>query len=378
MVEPQARDVEFRGLQLNPLSAILARLRVWLKKQFIDRVVWVSGQPRALRSGTSQSAPWIAIFGREHYDVSIHRLPIRGWLDARRAADFMRFEGEWSVSVVGDWDGVHRSVAFYRFNGNAWQVASSVPFWFFETQLLSLSLPNDQVCSVERFGFRYFLAPPERSQVAGSLISDPALFALSVGASEQSISQRIIDASAIVELLFQSLFKLRPRSWIQAVNRDFLTRLSAVASPATRLFVVFFAAYLVCSTSYLWVLKSIREQQVRELGPEVAVLLDTQRKVDALSREVNAVTSIVNSRVDSYQAWSLVPAVWDSGGVVFGVASKDGRVIIRGATVDATSLLSAISKNPSFDSARFDSPVRESSGRQDFSIGVGLPEAKTP
>lgn len=375
MVEPQARNVKSRGIQL---SAIFSRFRVWLKRQIVDRVLWVADQPRGLHARAASTSPWIVIVGRENYEISVTRVPIRGWLDARRASEFVKSEGAWSMAVVGDWDGSHRTVTLYRVDVDVNEFTSRAPFCFFETQLLSRSLSIDEVLSIDRFGFRYFLAPPDRSQVAGSLIDDPGLFALSIGAPQQSISSKRVDASAAADLLLKALSNLRALLWIQAINRGFLIRSSALVTPAVRLSLLIFTTYFACSTAYLWALKSIREQQLSTLGSEVAVLLDTQRKVDLRSKEVNAVTSIVNSRVYSYQSWELVPVVWDSGGVVLGMTFKEGRAVIRGATSDATSLLSAISKNPRFAAARFDSPLRESAGRQDFSIGVTLSQAKVP
>jgi hypothetical protein len=363
---------------LNRFSAIVARFRGRLRNQVARHVQWVSDQPRDLLGQVSSNSPWVVILGRERYQVDVQRLPISGWLDARRAADLMRVEGGWSMAIVGDWNGTHRLVAFYKLTEGVAKDILTVPFWLFETQLLSRSLPHEQVFLIERFGFRYFLAPPERSQVAGSLIDNPVRFALSVGASEQAVAPKALDAVELSAHLLNALGQLRLSLWVQAISRNMLERISAIAIPALTASAVVLGAYLLGSTAYLWGMKNLRERQLAALGPEVATLLETQRNVDTLAREVNAVSSLVNSRVISYQSWSLIPAVWDSGGAVFGVAFKEGRAVVRGATVDATGLLSVMSQNPNFESVRFESPVRESSGRQDFSIGVSFASVPAP
>jgi hypothetical protein len=378
VVEPQAHDRSCRGFRLNRFSAIRARFWDRLRNQVASRVQWVTDQPRNLLGQASLNRPWVVILGRERYQVDLQRLPISSWLDARRTADLMRLEGGWSMAVVGDWDGSHRTVAFYKLTDSVSKEIPTAPLWFFETQLLSRLLSHEQVFLIERFGFRYFFAPPERSQVAGSLIDNPVRFALSVGASEQAVVPKALDAVDLSALLLSALGKLRLSLWVQAISRSMLERISAVAVPAVAASVLVFGLYLLGSTAYLWGMKNLRERQLAALGPEVATLLETQRNVDTLAREVNAVSALVNSRVISYQSWSLIPAVWDSGGVVFGVAFKEDRAVVRGATADATGLLSVISQNPSFESVRFESPVRESSGRQDFSIGVSFASVPVP
>ncbi len=362
---------------MSIFSRLFSRWRDGAKGWVADRVRWVCDVPRDLFGKTPTRRPWVVIWGRDQYDVSVERVPIQNWFEARRATQLLKEEGGWSLATLGSWNGSCRSVYLYRIKPGR-DDSLSAPFWFFETELLSGALDSGRVFSIDRFGFRYFLAPPDRSQVAGSLIDDPKLFALSAGASEQAISDRPLEQQDLFALLNRGLFRVRLAGWIQSFNPALWSRVVKMTPTAVGLAAAILIVYLFASTAYLLTVKSLREKQLAALGPEVAELLRAQRDMESLSKRVNSVVTVVNSRVDSFRAWSLVPLVWDSGGVINGLAFKDGRVLIRGATADATSLLSQISRDTAFYSVKFEAPLRESSGRQEFSIGAGLSGAKSP
>jgi hypothetical protein len=344
----------------------------WLAQRIRRRVMWLADGLVALSAVESKLRPWIVIVGRQAVDIKNEFLPIRGWIDAKQAAELIRRDELWTLAIVGRWDGERRPVTYYRIDDRAMQLIDKSFFWLFEDDLLRRSMERNDIVAVNRYGFRYFLTGSGASQPAGSLITDPSIFALSMGFGESGITPGTIDESECGRRFAKAILRVSIDRWVQSLNPSVWGRLlrSARVTLAASAVLVFF--YCFFSIGYLFGLKEYRKYQLAALGSEVGGLLERQREIDVKIVDVNAIASVVNSNPDSYVAWSLVSSVWDAGGSLTGLSLKDGRFIVRGLASDATAILSGISSKDGISAAKFESPVRDIGGRQDFSIGVNI------
>jgi len=117
-------------------------------------------------------------------------------------------------------------------------------------------------------------------------------------------------------------------------------------------------------------MSAYRQHQIDKLGKDVDRLLIAQRAVALSEREVNSITAALNDKKLGWTSWSLVKAVWDKGGRVFGLTINDEGVVLRGVVADATQLLSDVSSMPVYANAQFDAPVIQTPDGQQFVIAI--------
>ena len=132
------------------------------------------------------------------------------------------------------------------------------------------------------------------------------------------------------------------------------------------------AAYLVLGSAYLSLAQTLREHELKSLGPEVATLLDSQRQVEKLSAEQHAVAKVLSDRHPTYPLWRIAARAWQKGASIAGLALIDGRVTLRGTAPVATDVLGVLAADPGVVEARFAAPVRQSNGREEFVITLRL------
>jgi hypothetical protein len=332
-------------------------------------VVWIANERIPFSSGDRASSfkPCVVI-GVEHYGETMRQVAVR----SRRDVDaILRLEapaGSDQLAYVGPLEADHRRVRIFQLgSGFNWAAAGSI-VCIPESLLLSRALEANQSFEVARFGQRYFVTADGHCQRAGGLIQDADRFRLARGAPTLQVI--FLDADMIPEKLLVGLQRLSASDWLSSISPELYRRIGAGWKPVAKLVVAVLLGYFVAASGYLAAMSTYRQHQINELGEDVEQLLVAQREVASSEREINSITTALNDRKSGWGSWSLVKAVWDKGGRVYGLTINDEGLILRGVVSDATQLLRDVSAKPAYSSAQFDAPVTQTPEGQQFVIAI--------
>jgi hypothetical protein len=344
------------------------RLREWLA----STVVWQTDDSIPLADRWQSAPKWVLIVGREHYSERRASYPVRGWFDLHRILRLESRGSDNTLSVIHPLIDDRRSVTFYQLRPELNLSESGYLFWIPETVLLERSMASpSELATVTRSGLTYFLAPGVASQPAGGLLRSIELFAMAAGrSSENAIT--LNDTGAIRERLWNGLATLPLSYWARLLSPVFTARVKLFAKPVAAISAVTLVAYLALSSAYLWGMTAFREWQLAKMGDEAGVLVEKQRRIDLLSDEQKAIVKILDERLAATGVWRLASTAWEKEGWAEGVSVANGEVTIRGIAPSATDVLRRMSAVKGIVGARFDAPVRDVDGKQQFVIRAQL------
>lgn len=355
---------------------MIERLRARWQAWWLARLVWIAADRRAL--GTQALADWalVAIIGREHYRERRKLYPIRSWREVATVAALECPEGRATITYIGPWQDDHREVTFFELEPAFVASEQKSLLWVPESVLVAEGLEPFGVADVERDGLRYFCSRAGASQLCGGLIRSPQSYALGVGIPTDVPPVRI-DESALLESLAQRVQRVPLSNWARSLRPGVGAQALEWLRPASLAVTASALLYLLLVSAYLVGAQRWREYQIARMGPEVGTLLQMQRRVDASGREATLLANVLQSKNETYRIWELAGLVWRGGGVLSSLLLLDREITLRGSTPVATDLLSALSKLPGFEGAKFAAPVRQAGNREEFTIVIQL-RASTP
>jgi len=353
------------------LRAAIAQLKARLKVELRRRVVWLTDVRRDASGAVSDAAALVVVVGREHYVERRKSYPLRSWRDLDRVLAQELAGTPPTLTVIGPVADERREVTFFelsptvlgRFGRTLWIVPESLA--------LSTTLPAQCVAIVKRAGLTYFLASSGVSQIAGGAVRTAALFAMAAGLDPDQEPLELSQGD-INSRLLQGLRRLGAAVWPRLLRPGFRLDPGLAWRPLGTLAAAGLVAYLLLGSAYLSLAESLRERELKSLGPEVATLLESQRRVEQLAREQHAMTKVLGDRRPSYPLWRVAAHAWQKGASIAGLALVDGRLTLRGDAPSATDVLGALGADPGVAAARFGAPVRQLGGREQFVITLTL------
>ncbi len=266
-------------------------------------------------------------------------------------------------------------MTFYEFKPEVLSQVAPAFMLVPESLALAATLPAGRVATVERAGFRYFLASGGVSQPEGGAVTSADLFAMAAGLDASDAVT--ISGERLHDRIVSGLAQLKPETWLQLRMPSLGQRLEIDWQPIATMAGVGLVAYLALASGYLAVTREAREKELAGLGGEVEKLLVAQRDVDRMLSEQAGLAAVMADRRNTYRLWQVVSVAWSKGAQIKSVELRDATLTIRGDAAVATDVLAAIDAIPGFADAKFSAPVRSGrSGREDFSLVVTMqPEA---
>jgi len=342
-----------------------------------QRIAWLTDARRNL-SGVATEAPvLVVVLGREHYLERRRRYPIHSQRDLDAVLKQELAHAAPTLTMVGEPEQDKREVAFYELRPGVLEKVGRAVWLVPESAILSKTLPKGRVASVDRDGFRYFLASTGASQPAGGTVASAELFALATGldGTEGPIT---LDREQAAQRISAGLRALSPRDWLRlrrpAASSQARVDWRAVGTVAG----IGLVAYLALASGYLLLTTESRETKLGTLGPEVESLLDAQREVDALAAQREGVQKVLAGQADTHELWRIVGIAWSKGANLNAVELLDFELTLRGSARSATEVLAALDVAPGVDSARFSAPVRGAkSGGEEFAITLTMSRKAT-
>ena len=347
----------------------VSRLRSATLGLLKSSVLWIADArlPLSHKSRTSSFCPCVVI-GVEHYGETMRQLAVRSRRDVSAILRLETSSDIEQLAYVGPVENDQRKVRIFRLDQNFnWADAYSL-FCIPESLVLSRALKQNEAFEVSRFGQRYFVTSDGHCQRAGGLIQDADRFRLARGTPALDVI--LIDEEAIPQKLLYGMQRLSMSDWLASLSPEIYRRVRAGWRPVAKLSASVLLSYLLLASGYLVAMSSYRQHQINKLGADVEQLLVAQREVISSEREINSLTSTLNNRREGWSAWSLVKAVWDKGGRVYGLTINEEGVVLRGVVADATQLLRDISAAPVYAAAQFDAPVTQTPEGQQFVIAI--------
>lgn len=340
-----------------------------------SRIVWLTDQRRDAAGDASDAAALVVLLGREHYAERRRAYPIGSRRDLDAVLRQELAGAPPTLTLVAPIRDDRREVAFFELKPGVLQRAGRCVWLVPESLALAATLPAGNIASVERQGLRYFVAANGMSQLAAGTVSSPELFAFAAGleaAATQEVGAADLRArllSGLGRLPLDAWLRLRPPSQRVALQLDWRPLLTIAG--------IGLVGYLALASGYLALTGSSREKALAGLGGEVEKLLASQRDVDRMLAEQQALATLMADRRYSYRVWQAAAVAWDKGAEIGAVRLEDTTLTLRGNADVATDVLAALAAIPGFADAKFSAPVRRSQdGREEFSVALTLlPEA---
>lgn len=356
----------FRVDQLQPVLDRFKAITLGLMKSL---VVWVANDrvPLSEAAGASTFNP-IVVIGVEHYSEATRQFAVRSRRDINAVLRLEAPRDLTQLAYIGPLQNDQRGVRVFHLNRTSQLEASWSLFCVPESLVLSRALGDSEAFEVSRLGHRYFVTADGHCQRAGGLIQDAARFRLARGTPELEVIP--LDEKTISKQLLLGLKRLSASDWLASISPELYRRLRAGWPPVVKLMASMLVVYFLVASVYLVAMSAYRQHQIDKLGKDVDRLLIAQRAVALSEREVNSITAALNDKKLGWTSWSLVKAVWDKGGRVFGLTINDEGVVLRGVVADATQLLSDVSSMPVYANAQFDAPVIQTPDGQQFVIAI--------
>ena len=224
-----------------------------------------------------------------------------------------------------------------------------------ESLALAATLPAGRVATVERAGFRYFLASGGVSQPAGGAVTSADLFAMAAGLDASDAVT--ITGERLHDRIVSGLRQLKPDTWRQLRMPSLGQRVEIDWQPLATMAGVGLVAYLALGSGYLAVAREAREKELAGLGGEVENLLVAQRDVDRMLSEQAGLAAVMADRRNTYRLWQVVSVAWSKGAQIKSVELRDATLTVRGDAAVAIDVLAAVDAIPGFADAKFSAPV---------------------
>jgi hypothetical protein len=349
----------------------IERLRAWLNAKMRRRVIWLTGARRDAFGRESSAAALVVLLGREHYTERRRSYPVRSWRDLTRVVRLELAGASPTLRLIGPIVDDRREVTFFELLPGSLERIGKTLFVIPESLALSTTLPPQSVAVITRPGLTYFLGSSGVSQIAGGAVRTAALFAMATGIDPDQ-EPLILGAEDANARILAGLGRLGASAWLGMLRPGMSVAPGLAWRPIGTLMVAGLAAYLALGAGYLSLTESIRERELKSLGPEVATLLESQRSVETLAREQHGLAKVLNDRQLSHSVWRVVARAWEKGASIGGVGLVDGHVTLRGNAAAATDVLGALAADPGVQEARFGAPVRQAGGREEFVITLTL------
>jgi hypothetical protein len=346
-----------------------------VKTLLASRVAWLTDERRDASGAATRAATLVTVLGREHYSERRRQYPI---VSRRDLDGVLRQELDGrgpTLTLVSPVRDDRREVTFFELEPAVVSMAGPCVWLVPESVALAATLPAGAVASVDRRGYRYFLAANGVSQPSAGSVTSADLFALAAGIDARETLA--LGEVNLRERLVRGLGRLPSAAWLSLRTPSLQPRLQLDWQPVALLAGAGLVAYLALASAYLALARDARESELAGLGGEVEKLLGAQRDVDRRLAEQSGLAAVVADRRSTYRLWQPVSVAWGKGASIDSIQLQDAKLTIRGSAPEATDVLAALSAIPGFADAKFSSPVREgSSGRQEFNVTLTmLPEA---
>jgi hypothetical protein len=351
------------------VGSIYGRLLARLKFVLASRVVWLTTERRNLDGDVSDAHAWVAVVGREHYEQTQRRYPVRSWFDLRRVLRLeLAGERDW-FAAIGPLEADERQVTIFRLRPDSPRDQLRAAFWLPETLCLGQVARRRGVVTVERDGLKYFLASSGASVLAGGAIRSPEVFAVASGIVPSG-EPCVLGAVDIRREISEALFILSRADWWSFRSPAAAAHVRRFTQPVA-VFVCFaLVAYLGLVSAYLSGMELLRTRQIDSLGPEVTSLLVQQRAVDLMATERAALAEVVAEDKSIWPIWEVASAIWGANGAIYSLSIVDDVITVRCTGPVATQVLEALRGLKGYDSVQFDSAVRQGGVGQEFVVSL--------
>jgi hypothetical protein len=351
------------------------RLGARIRRALGSRIVWLTDERRDAAGDVSTAFALAAVLGREHYTERRKQYPILSRRDLDAVLEQELAGAPPTLTTISAERDDRREVTFFEIRPEVLSRAAPALFVVPESLALAATLPAGGIATVDRRGFRYFLAANGVSQPAGGAVTSAELFAMAAGLDAGAAIA--IDGDGLHERILSGLGHLPPGAWLRLRTPSLEARVDIEWQPIALMAGIGLVAYLALASGYLTFTRQARERELSGLGNEVEKLLVAQRDVDRMLAEQSALAAVTADRRSTYRIWQVVSVAWSKGAVITAVQLQDTTLTLRGSANVATDVLAAVDAIPGFADAQFSSPVRQSSaGREEFSLELTMqPEA---
>jgi hypothetical protein len=351
---------------------MMNRLRSFATTWLATRVVWLAAHRIDLIGHVNDRFALVAVVGREHLELLHRRYPIRSRSDLLRVLrlEFDSAVGDEHLFWIGELRGDEREVIVFRVLPTCPTQAIRALFWVPETLVLQEEARERGVITICREGLRYFLASDGRSMIEGGVIHSASLFALAVGLPTSLDDGPDVGTDGILSRIPKSLTRMRLTDWWTLRSPVAAAKGLEFAKPAAVFAGFLLVIYFALVTTYLWGMESYRQAQLRSLGPEVTALIAQQRAVDIMTKERNAIATLLQAHSPAWPIWELVAVIWRARGTVYSINLVDNKITFRCSAPDATEVLGALQRVPGVEGVKFESGVRQVVAGQEFVISL--------
>ncbi|MGI2156709.1 hypothetical protein [Shewanella baltica] len=323
----------------------------------------------------SNFVPKILIVARAHYQEVTKTYPLD---DRKEVIKLLKLETQTSDN--------QQYVVYPSLDGR-----TSVNQWFFDSKLPSskLMLPDSFVMGFERplftilishfrQGVLYITRTPSGvvSASKGGLITSTPSFAMASGislpsAADEDVSHHVSDlqhAQMIIQSIPKLLMKYPLNFWVKNKTPN---QWAQQLKPALIATLITAGLYLAISSSYLGAQKLWLEAQIDNNREDVEQALSIQFDFNQLSAELEQQQAFIATQSLKTPFWQIIEPLMQMASFS-SVSFRNGRFVLIGETLKATSLLETLIADPKVTDAKFDNQVQKSRKQETFTISFQI------
>lgn len=244
-----------------------------------------------------------------------------------------------------------------------------------ETELLRSLVSDDEKLVVQidsPNGLLYWAHSGNKvhSAYKKGLLNNLEIFIQSVGLPEGTATYKVSDKE-FSQLLFTfiqntsvaKLIKIASLNLNQIIDANRLHRLYIAPLAVATIFVLL-------TNSYVYLQKSLLNNQIEESSPVTSDLLVKKRRVDQIEQLVGVLNHEFSSLEATHETWLLLDKVMEAGMRVTRFKRFEQGIELRGTAPKSSKVLSELNTLPQVSGAAFVGSVRKSKGQDAFTISL--------
>ncbi|WP_088331531.1 hypothetical protein [Lacimicrobium sp. SS2-24] len=313
------------------------------------------------------------IIGREHYTEQVQQFPVKDKKELERLISHS-MEGPYLYAIEERGDASTKVViwsvdkSFFERFGNKLMIWIPESFFFngvIESQLIRAQRPHREL----------FIATGSSMRTVPSegLYKNPDYFLLSIGIAEEGIQHVNMAQPEYAQFIRRKLGDFGIVEWLQILSRQgYSEKLWSLASWRS-VFAGAVLAFVLLNGINFFFLKyqnTSIDNAIEEL--DVRHAIELRNAVSKKNQLLASLSQVASSAASEETLWHMLLTCMDAGADVQFVRSTPEELEVRFEADKATDILSLLRQHSGVENAEFSTPVRESVGRERFTISMTL------
>jgi hypothetical protein len=244
-----------------------------------------------------------------------------------------------------------------------------------ETYLLGLNLDANDIISFSGMSATAHYLVAKTFQGMRSTSShqvEQSVFSQAVG-----ITDAVVQVKTAAELngMFKAMLKRHWSSllvdfWVKRpINTE---KLNSVLKPFIKPALIACTAYLVITSSFVYIQHDITQGAVTQQGAEIKAVLNVQSDISRLQQQLEELDVSSDTQAPLWQLWQVLGPLYEQGVTVKFIRYNDGKIYLSAESVSSSTTLEYLLDSPLVSGPEFTTSVRKMKQSESYIIRFSL------